>query len=87
MKLKNKDYLGGSESFGEILDTIIESSGEINEYNIFVFGTYDDMDAQVQTYLNSTATKAVLGFTTNFAMSSNEVYAALSVDFMKSDCI
>lgn len=53
MKLKNKDYLGGSESFGEILETIIESSGEVNEYNIFVFGSYDDMDAQVilQYYL------------------------------------
>ena len=44
---------------------------------------------QVATFLNTTDTKNLLGFNADlpYRISSSDVYKALSVDFMKSDCV
>ncbi len=40
-------------------------------------------------YLNSIETKTLFGFNTNieFNLGNDDVYNALSIDFMKSDCV
>lgn len=65
----------------------------MNVYNIFSFGTYDATESQVTImwlyfeigkYLDDPETKGLFGFDQNYtyAMSSGDVYEALSPDFM-----
>eukprot|EP01016_Furgasonia_blochmanni_P038419 TRINITY_DN463_c0_g2_i2.p1 TRINITY_DN463_c0_g2~~TRINITY_DN463_c0_g2_i2.p1 ORF type:complete len:426 (-),score=108.48 TRINITY_DN463_c0_g2_i2:140-1417(-) len=73
------------ESFGEIMDIIVEGGGGVNVYNYRDFKGYDDLDELMDTFWNSEETRqryGVLPQVSRFNPCNFEVYNALINDFM-----
>lgn len=83
-KIAQGNYCDAQTNFDNLVGEIVTDGGNVNEYNIREFGSYDT--TFIDDYLNLSTTKATLHVpdSATFDDCNNEAYVKLCTDFMNS---
>ena len=78
------DYAALHDIFDDTLDYIVDRAGDVNIYDIRIFGDYEETVAE---YLHKSDIISLFAFNPEirYGMQGDQVYMALYQDFMKEE--